>query len=202
MRKLPFGWVGKRWPPGREEFKPEMDFGHVTSTGGIHFRLVTYGITDCFEGLTAVMGGNTDTLRVVRTPARTNQEDSMIGAVTGLLYVMSLVVGVWVLVKLARNTPVLLKNKSDRALFWTISATEAVVLVQAVVGFVMMFTSDRDIHRLTFGAYLIGLLLLLPIGTWWSLGDRSRGGTAVLLVAVVTLAAMVLRLSQIWAGYA
>jgi hypothetical protein len=126
----------------------------------------------------------------------------MIGAVTGLLYAMSLVVGVWVLVKLATNKPVLLKNRSDRALFWTISATEAVVLLQAVIGFVMMFTSDREIHRLTFGAYLIGLLLLLPIGTWWSLGDRSRGGTAVLLVAVVTLAAMVLRLSQIWAGYA
>lgn len=126
----------------------------------------------------------------------------MIGAVTGLLYVMSLVVGVWVLLKLALGSPVLLKNKADRALFWTISATEAVVLIQAVVGFVLMFTSDREIHRLTFGLYLIGLLLLLPIGTWWSLGDRSRGGTAVLLVAVVTLAAMVLRLSQIWAGYA
>lgn len=126
----------------------------------------------------------------------------MIGAVTGLLYAMSLVVGVWVLVKLARNSPVLLKNKADRALFWTISATETVVLLQAIIGFVMMFTSDREIHQLTFGAYLIGLLLLLPIGTWWSLGDRSRGGTAVLLVAVVTLAAMVLRLSQIWAGYA
>ena len=126
----------------------------------------------------------------------------MIGAVTGLLYVLSLVVGLWVLVKLARNSPVLLKNRSDRALFWTISATEAVVLAQAVVGFVMMFTSDREIDRLTFGGYLIGLLLLLPIGTWWSLGDRSRGGTAVLLVAVVTLAAMVLRLSQIWDGYA
>ncbi len=126
----------------------------------------------------------------------------MIGAVTGLLYVLSLVVGVWVLVKLVVNSPVLLKNRSDRALFWTIAATEVVVGVQAIVGFVMMFTSDREIDRLTFGSYLIGLLLLLPIGTWWSLGDRSRGGTAVLLVAVVTLAAMVLRLSQIWAGYA
>ncbi|SNT49627.1 hypothetical protein [Rhodococcoides kyotonense] len=126
----------------------------------------------------------------------------MIGAVTGLLYVMSLVVGLWVLVKLVAGRPVLLKNTSDRALFWTISATEAVVLLQAIIGFVLMFVSDREIHRLTFGAYLIGLLLLLPLGTWWSLGDRSRGGTAVLLVAVTTLAAMVLRLSQIWAGYA
>jgi hypothetical protein len=126
----------------------------------------------------------------------------MIGAVTGLLYVMSLIVGVWVLAKLVMRSPVLLKYRSNRALFWTIAATEAVVLAQAVIGFVMMFTSDREIHRLTFGSYLVGLLLLLPIGTWWSLGDRSRGGTAVLLVAVVTLAAMVLRLSQIWAGYA
>jgi hypothetical protein len=105
-------------------------------------------------------------------------------------------------VKLATNRPVLLKNKADRALFWTIAVTEGVVALQAVIGFVMMFTSDRDIHRLTFGSYLVGLLFLLPLGTWWSLGDRSRGGTAVLLVAVLTLAAMVLRLSQIWAGYA
>lgn len=126
----------------------------------------------------------------------------MIGAVTGTLYVLSLVVGVWVLAKLVANKPVLLKNRSDRALFWTIAATEGVVALQAVIGFVLMFTSDRDIHRLTFGSYLVGLLFLLPLGTWWSLGDRSRGGTAVLLVAVLTLAAMVLRLSQIWAGYA
>lgn len=126
----------------------------------------------------------------------------MIGAVTGLLYVLSLVVGIWVLVKLATNRPVLLKNKADRALFWTIAATEGVVALQAAIGFVMMFASDRDIHRPTFGSYLVGLLFLLPLGTWWSLGDRSRGGTAVLLVAVLTLAAMVLRLSQIWAGYA
>lgn len=31
----------------------EVLLGHVTSTGDIHFRVVTPGITHCFEGLTA-----------------------------------------------------------------------------------------------------------------------------------------------------
>lgn len=118
------------------------------------------------------------------------------------LYVLPLLAALWALIKLIRNKPLLLAHKSDRVFFRYLVGIELLVIAQAVVGFVALATTDRDVNALTFGAYLIGLALLLPIGVWWSLGDRSRGGTGVLIVVTLTLAAMVLRLTQIWDGYA
>ena len=48
--------------------------------------------------------------------------------------------------------------------------------------------------------YLVGVLLLIPAGVVWSSGERSRGGTAVLLVAVLVVPFMFVRLADIWAG--
>ena len=126
----------------------------------------------------------------------------MFTPVTVTLYVLPLLVVLWASVKLIGNRPLLLKSVADQWLFRLVVVTEVVVVVQAVIGFVAMFAGDREIHRLTFSAYLIGLTFLLPLGTWWALGDRSRGGTGVLIVANLTLAAMVLRLTNIWNGYA
>lgn len=126
----------------------------------------------------------------------------MFTPVTISLYVLTLAITLWALIKLIRNKPLLLETTSDQWLFRLVVLTEILVIAQAVIGFVAMFTSDRDIHRLTFASYLLGLTLLLPLGTWWALGDRSRGGTGVLIVAALTLAAMVLRLTTIWDGYA
>lgn len=126
----------------------------------------------------------------------------MFTPITIALYVLPLLAAVWATVKMIRNTPLLLANRSDRAFFRFLVGIEIVVIAQAVVGFVSMATTDREYHALTFGGYLIGLTLLLPLGVWWSLGDRSRGGTAVIVVVTLTLAIMVVRLNQIWAGYA
>ena len=41
------------------------------------------------------------------------------------------------------------------------------------------------------------MLVILPLGVLWSLGERSRGSTAVLIVALLTVAFLVLRLVQI-----
>jgi hypothetical protein len=46
--------------------------------------------------------------------------------------------------------------------------------------------------------YLIGALLVLPIGFVWSAGERTRSGTAVLLVAVLVLPVLSLRLHDLW----
>lgn len=72
------------------------------------------------------------------------------------------------------------------------------LLAQAVVGIVQVAGGDRDIATATFVGYLIGCLLVLPAGVVWSLGERSRGGTAVLAVAGLTTAFLVVRVVQIW----
>ncbi len=41
---------------------------------------------------------------------------------------------------------------------------------------------------------------MLPIGAFWSLAERNRAGTAVLLLAILTVVGLELRLHAIWAG--
>lgn len=75
---------------------------------------------------------------------------------------------------------------------------EAGLLVQAVVGVVQLFTADRDLPAFTFVGYLVGVLVILPIGFLWAIGEKSRSGTAVLVVAIGVVPVLVLRLEQIW----
>jgi hypothetical protein len=77
---------------------------------------------------------------------------------------------------------------------------EALLLVQFVVGLVMLLGGDNQVAAVTFVGYLVGILLILPFGTLWALGDPERSGTAVLVVATLVVATLVVRLEQIWAA--
>lgn len=71
-----------------------------------------------------------------------------------------------------------------------------VLLVMAAVG-----VGDADIPgagAITLFGYLLAGLVLLPIGFLWSLAERSRGATAVLLVAGFAQAFVVVRALQVW----
>ena len=50
----------------------------------------------------------------------------------------------------------------------------------------------------TLFGYLLAGLVLLPIGFAWSLAERSRGATAVLMVAGLAQAFVVVRVMQVW----
>ena len=51
---------------------------------------------------------------------------------------------------------------------------------------------------ITFFGYLLAGLVLLPIGFAWSLAERSRGATAVLLIAGLAQAFVVVRALAVW----
>lgn len=82
--------------------------------------------------------------------------------------------------------------------FALLAVIEVLVLVQMVWGLSAM--SGDDMQRATFVGYLIAVPLILPLGAFWSLAERSRAGTAVLLVSLVTVAALELRVDTLWPG--
>lgn len=116
----------------------------------------------------------------------------MIDPLQTVLISASLLLAVAALVQVALDRPVgsLLVGASGVLLLG--------LLVQAVVGVVQVATGDRGVPVATFVGYLLGCLLVLPAGVVWSLGERSRGGTAVLAVAGLTTAFLVVRLGQLW----
>lgn len=86
------------------------------------------------------------------------------------------------------------------AMFVLLGITEVVLLVQLVWGSIALGTTSRDVEGTLFVSYLVGNALVLPIGAFWSLAERSRAGTAVVLLAVLTVAALEVRLDAIWAA--
>ncbi|MCW2848088.1 MAG: hypothetical protein JWR90_2062 [Marmoricola sp.] len=100
----------------------------------------------------------------------------------------------WIAVLLVRDrTP-------DRRLLNVMLGVEILLVVHLVVGIVKVTDAPAGVSVWEYVGYLVGTLLIVPAGVIWSSGERTRGGTAVLLVATLVVPFMFLRLSDIWAG--
>ncbi|AEF40326.1 hypothetical protein [Hoyosella subflava] len=124
----------------------------------------------------------------------------MITALSIAITVLALTAALWALIKLIADRPVDLRRLSDKALFGVLALTEALTIVQAFAGFMLLLTSDREVSALTLVLYLIGVPFIIPIATWWALGDRSRAGAGVLTVGLVAVPVMVLRMHELWSA--
>ncbi len=89
---------------------------------------------------------------------------------------------------------------ADDWLFGGFALLEVGLLVQCVVGIGQLIGTDRDVAGAVFVGYLVGTLAVAPAGVVWALGERSRAGTAVLVVAGIVVPVRVLRLDQIWSA--
>ena len=110
-------------------------------------------------------------------------------AVVGL----SLVLAAWTVVVAVRGTGI------RNSLLIGLLVLEGLLLVQLVVGVVLVAGGDRPPSLVIFFAYLVGVLVVLPAGTLWSVAEKSRPSTLVLAVACLAVTAMTARLLQMWA---
>ncbi|HET8560452.1 MAG TPA: hypothetical protein VFL69_08050 [Marmoricola sp.] len=116
-----------------------------------------------------------------------------------LQYVLTgicLLVAVTVVVEIVRN------RAPETLVLGLIALVELGLLVQLVLGIVKVAGPHDGVSVPTYVGYLVGSLLILPVAVIWSLSERSRGGTAVLLVGVLLVPFLFLRLSQVWAAHA
>lgn len=81
-----------------------------------------------------------------------------------------------------------------------LATLEVGLVVQLVIGLGRIIGDHGDLGVAAYIGYLVGALLILPIGFLWSAGERTRSGTAVLLVAVLALPVLFLRLHDLWAA--
>lgn len=75
---------------------------------------------------------------------------------------------------------------------------ELLLLVQLLLGSIALARTDDDVAGVLFVSYLVGVAVAPVIGAFWSLAERTRAGTLVLLLSVVTVAALEVRLDAIW----
>jgi hypothetical protein len=119
------------------------------------------------------------------------------GLSTTLIFV-ALGAAAWALVLMIANKPVLPRRWFGLGLLGVLALLELGLLVQAVLGFVRLFTADREVDELTYAGYLIGSLVVLPLAALWALAERSRWGPGVLLIGGLTIPVLIVRLGQIW----
>jgi hypothetical protein len=84
--------------------------------------------------------------------------------------------------------------------FLALAVLEVLLLVQLVWGCVALAGTERDVSGATFVSYLVTAALAPVAGALFSLAERSRVGTTILLLAVATVAGLELRLDDIWSA--
>jgi NADH:ubiquinone oxidoreductase subunit 6 (subunit J) len=115
--------------------------------------------------------------------------------VTGLQIVLG---AVCALVALWLAVLIVLDRQPDDYLYAALALVEVGLVAQFVIGLVKVSGDHGGVNVPVYVGYLVGALLILPVGFVWSLGERTRSGTGVLLVAVVVVPVLFLRLHDLW----
>ena len=114
---------------------------------------------------------------------------------TGLqiaLTALAVVVALWLVVLIARD------RQPDDWVYGTLALLEIGLVAQLVIGLVRLGGEHEGVNVAAYVGYLVGSLVILPAGFVWSVGERTRAGTGVLLVAVAVIPVLFLRIHQLW----
>ena len=90
----------------------------------------------------------------------------------------------------------------DRRINWwllgVLGVVEVGLLAQLVVGIVQLAGTERDVSGVFFVGYLIGGLIVLPLGALWALAESSRWGAGALAFACFVILVVELRMYEVW----
>lgn len=87
---------------------------------------------------------------------------------------------------------------TDVPLLVATGVVESALVVQTLVGFVELATTERDVSASVFVGYLLTALLVLPAGLLWGLLEHSRWGPAVVAASCLVVPVLVIRLQSVW----
>jgi hypothetical protein len=113
-------------------------------------------------------------------------------ALAGVLIAASLVGAIWTIVLATRD-----RGVGNRLLI-ELLVIELLVLVQLVVAVGEVIAGNRPDSTVTFLAYAVGELVIVPVGVFWSQAEKSRSSTLVITVACLAVAVMTVRMLQMW----
>lgn len=115
-------------------------------------------------------------------------------AVQIVLSALAAVLVVWLVVLIVGD-----RTPNDYV-YGALAVLEVGMLVELVIGVTRLLGDHGQVNVPAYAGYLVGSVLLLPIAFVWSVGERTRAGTGVLLVAVLVVPVLFLRLDQLWSA--
>jgi hypothetical protein len=95
----------------------------------------------------------------------------------------------------------LAKRKPSGLSIGALAIVQLGLLVQLIASVVLVIAGERaKTDTVEFFAYLIVALMIPVAAAFWALIERTRWSTLVLGVGALTVAVMLVRMSQIWTG--
>ena len=94
----------------------------------------------------------------------------------------------------ARNQPF------SNPLFYAISVLEIVLVGLLIGGCIALAMTSREIDGVLFVSYLVTVVVIPPAAVLWGIAEKSRWGTGVVVVAMLSIAVLCVRLLGIWQG--
>ena len=83
-------------------------------------------------------------------------------------------------------------------LFYAVAALEVLLVALLVGGSIALGSTDRDVDGVLFVSYLVTIVVIPPAAVLWGIAEKSRWGTGVVVVAMLTVAVLCVRLLGIW----
>jgi H+/gluconate symporter-like permease len=95
---------------------------------------------------------------------------------------------------------VLREQELGNPLFYAVGVVEIVLVVLLVGSSVALGSTSRDVDGVLFVSYLVTMVVIPPAAVVWGIAEKSRWGTGVVVVAMLTVAVLSVRLLGIWKG--
>jgi len=105
---------------------------------------------------------------------------------------LAILVALHAAVLLTRDAPF------SNPLFYSVAVLELVLLALLVGGCIALARTDQAVDGVLFVSYLVTLVVIPPAAVLWGIAEKSRWGTGVVVVAMLTVAILVIRVLQIW----
>lgn len=88
----------------------------------------------------------------------------------------------------------------SNSLFYAMAVLEIALVALLVAGCIALASTTRDVDGVLFVSYLVTLVVIPPAAVIWGIAEKSRWGTGVVVVAMLTVAVLCVRVLQIWKG--
>lgn len=83
-------------------------------------------------------------------------------------------------------------------LFYAVAALEVMLIGVLIGGSIALGSTDRDVDGVLFVSYLVTIVLIPPAAVLWGIAEKSRWGTGVVVIGMLTVAVLCVRLLGIW----
>lgn len=83
-------------------------------------------------------------------------------------------------------------------LFYVIGVLEMLLIAMLVGGSIALASTSRDVDGVLFVSYLVTIVVIPPAAVLWGIAEKSRWGTGVVVIAMLTVAVLTVRVLDIW----